>query len=81
MDICKRLGADQDVISGREMHHAQKGRSRYIAGQATNNSGFEVNHERIPEALVHESHALVVGRDIGALPKMSQDFDLLRKVI
>ncbi|MGB7846664.1 MAG: hypothetical protein WBL63_13695, partial [Candidatus Acidiferrum sp.] len=69
---------DEDVVSGDQVHHPEESRRGNIAGKALNNAGFEVNHHGVSEALGHERHALVIGRDVSALSKMRENFDVRR---
>jgi hypothetical protein len=78
MGIFKVVRADEDVVSRDQVHHPEESRRRYIAGEALNGAGFEVNDHGVSEALCHERHALVVGRDISALSKMRENFDVRR---
>jgi len=62
------------------MHDSQECRAWNIAGNAANRPCLKVDFEGIAEALVHESNAAVVRRDIRALSEMGQDLDLGREM-
>jgi hypothetical protein len=58
------------------VHHPQEGRAGDIAGQAADDARLQIDDKRVAEALVHEGHALIVGRDVGSLSEMSQNLDV-----
>ena len=76
MGIFKVVRADEQVVSVDQVHHAEESRRGNITGEALNDAGFEVDHHGVAEALCHERHALVVGRDVSALSKMRENFDV-----
>jgi len=63
------------------MHDTQKGHRRNIARQALNRARPQVDNHRVPETLGHKSHTLVVGRNVGALAEVSEDFDVCGQVL
>lgn len=56
------------------MHDSQKGRARHTASKTADYARFEVNHERVAEALGHKRNSLIIGGEVGALTKMSEHF-------
>jgi hypothetical protein len=54
------------------VHHAQESRAGDAAGKAPYDARLQVHNECVAKALVHKSHALVVGREVGALAEMSK---------
>jgi hypothetical protein len=58
------------------VHYPEERRGGYIAGEALNDARFEVNHHGVSEALSHERHALIVGRNVSALSKMGENLDV-----
>ena len=77
MGIFEVVRADEQVVLGDQVHHSQESRRRNIASEALNEAGFESITMASPK-LLHERHALVVGRDISALSKMRENFDVRR---
>jgi len=78
MGIFKMVRADEQVVSGDQVHHSKESGGGNVAGETLNDAGFEVNHHGVAEALCHERHALVVGRDVSALSKVRENFDVRR---
>ncbi len=58
------------------MHDAKKDSAGHIAGEAADDASLELEFEGVAEALVHEGNALIVGREVGALTEVSEDFDV-----
>src|SRR3954469_10158356 len=69
-DVLEMIRSDKNVVPRDQMHNAEKNRARHIAGQAGNDARLQVNQHGIPKALRHKRHTLIIGRDIGSLPKV-----------
>lgn len=79
MDVGEFLRTYQDVVAIGKVHDAQKRGAWDVAGQAANIAALQVKFEGIAKTLVHESDVLVIGREVGALAKMREDFNVRRQ--
>jgi hypothetical protein len=80
-DVLEVVGADEDVVPGNEVHHAEECGGGDVAGEAGDGTVFEVDEHGVAEALGHEGDALVVRGDVGALAEVRENFDVGRKVV
>ena len=74
------VGANENVIAGHQVHHTEKGCGGHVAGQASDNARLQINHHGVAETLRHKRDALVIGRDVGALAKVREYFNILRQM-
>ena len=51
-----------------------------IARQAADDARLQIENEGVAEALVHESDSAVIGRDVGSLAEVGEDFDIRRQM-
>ncbi len=79
--VHETLRSDQEEVRAGQVHDAQEGRARDGAGEAADRARLEVDHERVAEALRHEGHAPVVGREVGPLAEVGQHLHVRRQAI
>src|SRR6185369_4950428 len=80
VDILEVVWTNQNVVSRHEMHHPQKGGSRYVARQALNDAGLQIHYHGVAETLRHERNTLVVRRNVRTLAEVRQDLNILRQM-
>jgi len=81
VDILEVVRANQDVVAGHQVHHAQECRPRHIARQALNDARLQVDDHRITKALGHERHTLVIRRNVRPLAEMGQHLNGRREIV